>query len=254
MPNTNPNTGASSSIANSAAKTVGPAVAPSIATAQGQQQQQIQNSQQTLATGQGQGQAAQNQFGTAQGTISSTNPTYTDFMKTGGFSPSDETTYLNRATQGVSGTYDVLEQAAERQRAAAGGLGTGGEFSQMARQGTQQQALATENAQADLKQQENANKLAGAAGEVQAGTAETGVGQGLSNLYGQTNSLYNTQTGQITAQGAQVLQALGIQYNTQAEAAAILANLSNNPGTLSNIRSIAGMAASGLSGIAGAFA
>lgn len=238
---------------------------------QGLQDTAVGNQAKTLGTSQQQGQAAQDQFGKAQdqfgaakGTIDSTNPTYTDFMKTGGFSPSDETTYLNRATQGVSGTYDVLAKAAERQRAAAGGLGTGGEFSQMARQGTQQQALATENAQADLKQQENANKLAGAAGQVQAGQAETGVGQGmsgvgsgLSGLYGQTNQLYNTQTGEVTQQGYQILQAMGLKYNTQEEAANILAKLSGAKSsfgyTLGDIQSGAGAVGGALTGIAGAF-
>lgn len=219
MPNTNKNT--SSDQANQIYSSVGPAVQPSIDTANQQQQKQITNSDQTLGTAQDQGK-------TAQSTIESTNPTYSDFMKTGGFSPSDETTYLNRATQGVSGTYDVLGQAAERQRAAAGGLGTSGEFSQIARQGTQAQASATENAQADLKQQENSNKLAGASGEVSAGNA-------LTSLYGQTNQLYDQQTNQITAQGAQVLQALGLKYSTQEEAAGILQKLSSEPGTYAKI-------------------
>lgn len=203
-------TTAATNIAKGASTNVGPDVQPVIDTATGQQQTNINRADQT--------------YGTAQ-------QGYQNFAKTGGFSPQDETTYLNRATQGVSGTYDVLAKQAERQRMAAGGLGTGGEISQMARQGTQQQANATENAQADLKQMENANKLAGLAG---------------------TTALFDTTTNQITAQGAQILQALGLKYNTQAEAATILAKLSTNPGILSNIMSIGGMVGGGLTGLAGA--
>src|SRR6266404_474768 len=110
----NPATNAATALAGQQAGAPTPfdVVSPSIKTATGQQQQQIQNAGDTLNT-------QKSQIAPAQST-------YENFAKTGGFSPTDETTYLNRATQGVSGTYDVLGQAAERQRAAAGGLGTGG--------------------------------------------------------------------------------------------------------------------------------
>lgn len=152
--------------------------------------------------------------------------TYEDFAKTGGFSPTDETTFLNRATRGVAGTYQALQDQAARQRAAAGGLGTGGETVALARHAGQDVATANTDAEAALKQQENQNKLSGAGG--------------LSNLYGQTNQLYNTQTGQVTAQGAQLLQALGIRYSTQEEAAKILAQLASRgpAGANSNLTSI----------------
>lgn len=250
MPNNNKN--ASSDQAKDISSTVGPAVQPSMDASTAQRDKLTAQSDQTLSTSQGQGEAAGKQFGTAQGTISSTNPTYSSMMANGGFSPSDETTYLNRATQGVKGTYDVLASQAERQRAAAGGMGTGGEIATLARQGTQQQALATENAQADLHQQENANKFTAAAGQVNAGQAETGVGTGLTSLYGQTNQLYNTQTGEITAQGAQVLQALGLKYNTQAEAAQILAGLAAQPGTFNKILQTIGTLGQGYKNVSGA--
>lgn len=203
-------------------------VTPSVQTATGQQNQQIANSGQTLAT-------QQSQVAPAQTAA-------TSLAQTGGFSPQQETTYLNRATQGVAGTYDVLGQQAKNQEAATGGLGTGGQISQMARQGTQAQAQATEGAQADLTQQENANKVSGI--------------QGLTGLANNENSLYNTQTGQITAQGAQVLQSLGLAYSTEAEGAQILANLAGAPSTLQSniaqVQSLAGPVSGALSGIAAA--
>lgn len=167
-------------------------------------------------------------LGTSQGLEQGAAGTYSDFAKTGGFSPTDETAFLNRATRGVSGTYDVLKAAADRRRAAAGGLGTGGEDVALARHAGQDVAEANTNAMAALKQQENANKLAGAGG--------------LSGLYGQTNQLYDTQTGAANAAGKQVLDALGLKYQTDAEAGNILQKLSQNPGTFDNILRIANTA------------
>lgn len=191
-----------------------------------QQQQKLQGqADQTLKTQQG-------QQGAAQGT-------YQKFMDTGGFSPTDETTYLNRATQGVGDTYKVLTDEAERRRAASGGLGTGGEIGQLARQGTQQQALATENAQADLHQQENANKLAGAGGMV--------------NLAGQNIQLFNSQTGAATAQGKQILDALGLKYSSEIQAGALLEKLSKDPTTLQQWLQLAGPISGALQGAAAAF-
>ena len=155
---------------------------------------------------------------------------YGNFAKTGGFSPSDETTFLNRATRGVAGTYDVLKSAADRRRAASGGLGTGGTDVALARHSAQDVASANTDAMASLKQQENQNKLSGLAG---------------------ISHLFDTNTNTITQQGAQILQALGIRYNTQAEAAQIMQQLSKNPGLLDNIQRIGGMVAGGLTGISG---
>lgn len=178
-------------------------------------------------------------LGTSTGLEKGAEGTYSDFAKTGGFSPTDETAFLNRATRGVSGTYDVLKAAADRRRAAAGGLGTGGEDVALARHAGQDVAEANTNAMAVLKQQENANKLAGAGG--------------LSGLYGQTNQLYDTQTGAATAQGKQILDALGLKYNTDAEAGRILASMSKNPSalqqTIGDIQSVAGVVGPALAAI-----
>lgn len=153
---------------------------------------------------------------------------YKNFADTGGFSPSDETTFLNRATRGVQGTYDVLKSAADRRRAAAGGLGTGGEDVAMARHMGQDVASANTDAMAQLKQQENQNKLAGLSG---------------------MSHLFDMSTGQVNAQGKQILDALGLKYNTEEEAQKILADLSRSPGTLDNIQRIGGMVAGGLTAL-----
>jgi len=181
---------------------------------------------------------AQKTLATSQGYVAPAADTYKEFAATGGFSPTDEVAFRNRATRGVAGTYQVLQDQANRQRAAAGGLGTGGEIVALGRHAGQDVAAANTDAEAALKQQENQNKLAGAGG--------------LANLYGETNQLYNTQTGQITAAGQQILQALGLKYNTEEEGAAILANLSKNQGLLGNIQQGLGIASSALTGAFGA--
>lgn len=148
---------------------------------------------------------------------------YKNFAETGGFSPSDETTFLNRATRGVSGTYNVLEDAAKRRMAASGGLGTGGELPALARHSAQDVASANTDAMASLKQQENANKMQGLAG---------------------TAGLFNATTGQVSEQGHQILAALGLKYNTEEEAGRLLAELSKNKGafdsTLAGISTLTG--------------
>lgn len=191
MPNTNKNK--SSDLASNVSETASRELAPSISTAQDEQQKNI---------------------GRSDSTFNTADTGFKKFAETGGFSPSDETKFINRATQGVSGTYDVLENAAKRRRAATGGMGTGGDIAQLARQGTQEQAKATEGAQVDLHTMENQNKLAGLTGE---------------------SALFDRASGQVTAMGQQILQALGLKYDTQEEAAKILAGLAAQPGTFSKI-------------------
>jgi hypothetical protein len=215
-----------------------------------------------------QGQANQNQqgsfnggqaaLGTAGGIVQTagTNaesavPTYSSMAETGGFTPDQQTTYLNRATQGVAGTYDVLGQAAKNREAATGGLGTGGDISQMARQGTQAQASATENAQADLNQQINANKLAGAQGLVNTAATEGGLAGQENTSAAVDAGYYNTSTNQLTTQGQQILNALGIQYGTDENGAQILGQLSKDPTTFQQWLSAIGGAAGTAAGIAG---
>lgn len=89
---------------------------------------------------------------------------YSDFAGTGGFTEDQKNQFLNRATSGVSSTYDILGNQAAQSRAKTGGLGTGGDFSQLARQLGQAQGEATLGAQTSLTDQINRNKLAGLGG------------------------------------------------------------------------------------------
>lgn len=177
---------------------------------------QGQQDQQKVAQ-QRQGQSydsAMNNYNTASGG-------YKDFAATGGFTPAEETNYLNRATSGVTNTGTALEQQAQLNRSKTGGAGTGGEVSQIARQLGQRQSDATNQAQMNLSQQKNQNKLAGLGG--------------LNSVAGGQSQLFNTNTGEVSDMGHQVLQSLGLKYQTEAQANQLLAQLSNNPGTFDNI-------------------
>lgn len=228
---------------------------------------------------------------------------YKDFADTGGFSDRDKSQFINQATSGVKNTYDVLANQAELNRNKTGGLGTGGDQSQLARQLSQQQASATLGAQTNLHALESQNKLAGLAGGTgletsaaagrlnslgtmtslagtQAGNTvsalngasnlttnqaagiragvgqqqnlESGVATGSNNANSVLSSLYNTETNQITAQGQQILTALGLNFSTQEDALRTLTGLANTPGILDNITRIGGMVSGGLTGLAGA--
>ena len=110
---------------------------------------------------------------------------YQKFADTGGFTPEQSSAFMRQATSGVPAIYDVLAQQAQRNRAATGGLGTGGDIAQMARQMSQQQSQATTGAEVALNEQINANKLAGLGGL-------TGVGE---NVAGQRLGAAGQMTG-----------------------------------------------------------
>jgi hypothetical protein len=206
---------------------------------------------------------------------------YTDFANTGGFTEDQKNQFLNRATSGVTGTYDILGQQAQQARSKTGGLGTGGDFSQLARQLGQAQGEATLGAQTSLTDQINRNKLAGLGGlsaeqadlsgkkisdlaglrsteadvaanklaasgqerlqqsdvasGIRSGTAldqglESDVASGSRSSLSGLGNLYNEQTGEISSLGNQILQSLGLNFQTQEQGLAILQNLSKNPG------------------------
>lgn len=89
---------------------------------------------------------------------------YSDMASTGGFTDQSKANYLNRATAGVDQTYSTLQDQALRDKSKTGGLGTGGGMSEMARHLTQDQSLATLNANDSLNTQINKGKLAGLEG------------------------------------------------------------------------------------------
>jgi hypothetical protein len=193
---------------------------------------------------------------------------YTDMYNTGGYTPAEGQAYVRQATSGVASTGDILANKLQQDKAKTGGLGTGGDASQMARQLEQTQSQATLAAETGLKTQENSNKfsaLSGGstlAGNVAAGKTagvgqqigiennlaagksagvgaqiglESGVAQGSNQANAGLASLYNTTTGQITALGNQMLQTLGLNFSTQAEAIGALTKLSQNPGAFQTV-------------------
>lgn len=126
---------------------------------------------------------------------------YGDFATTGGYSPEQKEAFIRQATSGVKGTYDTLSQQLAQSKAKTGGLGTGGEVSQMARQLAQQQAGATLGAKTSLDQMIASNKLAGLGG---LGTTE-------SNLAGLRLGGLQSAGGLATAQAGNRFAGLGQQ-------------------------------------------
>lgn len=202
---------------------------------------------------------------TAGSTLGSSGKTFQNFADTGGFDAAARTNYLNRATSGVTNTGTALEEQARLARSKSGGAGTGGEISQIARQLGQRQADATNQAQMDLNQQINANRLAGASGLTQVGQSQTGVGQARTSVANaQTNvganqgdiakahsMLFDANTGAASELGKQILAAYGLKYNTENEATALLARMANNPGILDTIKNVSGMVGGALGAAAG---
>jgi hypothetical protein len=154
---------------------------------------------------------------------------YSDLASTGGYTPEQGQAFVRQATEGIGSTYGALEDQLKRNQTATGGLGTSG-ISQMARQLGQAQGQGTLNAQVDLNREITGNKLAGLGGESSLLASQAGNKlQGTEAAGSQLNQLYNTQTGQVTALGNQILSSLGLDFSTQEQAANILARISQNP-------------------------
>jgi hypothetical protein len=196
---------------------------------------------------------------------------YSDMASTGGFSPEDKARYMRQATSGVPAIYDVLSQEAQRNRSLTGGLGTGGEISQMARQMAQEQSKAATGGLVGLNTQINQNKLAGAGGldtsqtnmaagkragfGAQAGL-ESGVASGKTTANAQMSQLFDAQTGQINAQGNQILAEYGLQDAADETKLKVLQSLAGAPGVLGNIAQGVGQVgqiATGVGAIGGMF-
>lgn len=194
------------------------------------------------------------------------NKGYSNLAQTGGFNPQQSQQFIQQATEGTGATYGALENQAKNNAVATGGLGTSGGLSQMARQLGQVQGQNTLNAETSLNQLETQNKLSGLGGESSlagqvAGNRLSAQGQQLglaSNVAGNTlqgnetansqlSSLFNTNTGQTTQLGNQMLQSLGLDFSSQEAAQNTLAKISNNP---SMFQSLLGMIGSGVSAAA----
>lgn len=195
---------------------------------------------------------------------------YSQLAQNGGYTPQQAQQFVQQATEGTTATGQALEDQAKRNAVATGGLGTGGAQTQLSRQLGQAQGQNTLNAQVALNQSQTANKLAGLGGEgslasQQAGNRLAAQDQQLglaSDVAGNTlqgneaanqnlSQLYNTTTGQVTQLGNQLLQALGLDFNTQEQAGDLLAKISQNP---SMFQSIIGTVGGAVGGAAGAIA
>ena len=230
------------SSANNLASSSNAQMLPYISSLQGAQANTAATNQQPAFSG------AMNAFsndintgGYNMGNFNNTLGGYNTMASTGGFTPTQSNAYMDQATSGVTNTYQTLMNQVNQAKSATGGLGGGGEVSQMARQLSQAQAGAEQGAAVNLNQQINANKLSGLGGAAgmqasQAGNSVAAAG-GLGNLY-------NTATGQITAQGQQILSAMGINFNNQQEALQALTSLAtssaSSQGLLGNIGQVAG--------------
>lgn len=197
------------------------------------------------------------QLSALQGQLGSTASGYSSLASTGGFTPAQGQAYVRQATEGTTGTYGVLENQVQQNKAKTGGLGTGGEMSQMARQLGQAQATNTLNAENSLSQMKTANTLSGLSGENATSGLESGLqsavagnklagtnqqlslagsqAAGVTAANSQMSQLYNTTTNQVTALGQQVLSTLGLDFSTQEAATNSLTTLSKNPGLLQTV-------------------
>lgn len=191
-------------------------------------------------------------------------------LSTGGYTPEQEAAFINVGTSGIGSTYDVLKAQQQRQRAAQGlGMG-GGEFAQMAREGTAAQEKATLDSQVQLQQIENANKVAGLGGLAQtqkdvASAKQAGFGE-AANIEGAVaankmaanagmKGIFDTATGQLTTTGQQLLNAVSEMYGVQLNSTQLMQELSKNPGLfqtlVGDIGTIGGAAAGAMGGLGG---
>lgn len=139
--------------------------------------------------------------GNVSPTFNAANNVGTNLASTGGFNPTQANQFLEQATSGTNADYGILQQQAQQQRDKTGGLGSGGEISQMARQLGQAQASNTLGAETTLNQLQTSNEATGAQIE--------------SGLYGQTlNS---------------ILQAMGINTQSQGQEDQSLTSLATSP-------------------------
>ena len=198
----------------------------------GERSQAIDQQQQDLSSAYGGIQKAQTTGGYDPATLAKITGGYQTMADTGGFSDTDKARYMRQATSGVPAIYDVLSQEAQRNRSLTGGLGTGGEISQMARQMAQEQSKAATAGLVGLNTQINQNKLAGLGGESALASDQA---RGVTTANQQMSQLFDAQTGQINAQGNQILAEYGLQDAADETKLKVLQSLAGAPGVLGNI-------------------
>lgn len=166
--------------------------------------------------------AANTGLDTAGGNATKAASTYGDFANNGGFTPQQETSYLNRATSGVKSVFSGLGDQAKLAEARTGASSGPAALAEIARQGGQAQSEALENAQEGLHQQENQNKLAGSAGLNQVAGTEGSLAGEHANLYGENEGVQQNSNQQL-------LGSVGLQQQGAGQA---VSNASNYSKTL----------------------
>lgn len=150
--------------------------------------------------------------------------TYSDMATTGGFTPEQESNFVRTATLGNQAIYNNQADQMNRNKALSGGYSPGFDASTAAQtraaaESTGEAALGAESA---LHQQENANKLAGAQGQLAVKQAQqsgmiagqdalqryTAQGEASLNQNDITELQNRIQSGNISMADAQLLQKL----------------------------------------------
>jgi len=163
---------------------------------------------------------------------------------TGGFTPAQETAYMDQATQQPKQLANVEENQAQLAAAKTGQGNPQAAIARIVRQANQQSAQSENNAATSLNQQENANKLAGAGGLASTGSAETSAGNAQTNIG-------NTQATMANQSAQQQMAALGLQFSTEEAAQQALDQLSNaNQGPLATIEGIGSLGANAFGAVA----
>lgn len=157
-------------------------------------------------------------LGSANKDLGTASDAFTNEAQTGGFTPAQQTGYLDRAASTADAAGNVEENQAQLAAAKTGQGNPQAAISRIARQVNQQKSQNVNDAQADLNTQMNANKLAGAGGAASVGS---------------------TEANESNQSAQQQLAALGLQFNTEAEAQQYLNQIANaQKGPLANAEQI----------------
>ncbi len=179
---------------------------------------------------------------TALPTLAGAGSSYQSMADTGGFTPQESSDYINRATEASTAAGNVASDQAKLAAARTGQGNPQAAISRIARQMEQNASAAGVNAEAGLNEQKNANKLAGAGGLANVGGLQTTAANAQTNI-GQTQANMSNQSAQ------QQLAALGLQFNSEAEAQQALDSLSHNPGIFDNIMRVGSLATGAISAL-----
>ena len=180
----------------------------------------------------------------ASPTLAGAGTTYQSMADTGGFTPQESSDYINRATEASTAAGNTASDQAKLAAAKTGQGNPQAAISRIGRQMGQNASSAAVDAEAGLNAQKNSNMLAGAGGLVNTGQAQTQVGQAQTAI-GQTQANMSNQS------ATQQMAALGLQFNSEAEAQSALDSLSHNPGVFDNIMKVGSLAAGAAVGAGG---